>query len=143
MLEPGSNAPAVAGNQFSQEKVLLVFFKVSCPTCQLTLPFLDRLHRSGRLAVHGVSQDGPASTGAFAKAFGLTFPMLFDRADTRYPASNAFGITSVPSLFLVDRDRRIEWTLEGFAKKKLEELGAAFDVPLFRAGDRMPEFKPG
>jgi peroxiredoxin len=35
--------------------VLAVFFKVSCPTCQLTLPFLERLKSSVRTI--GISQD--------------------------------------------------------------------------------------
>ena len=37
----------------AEARVLLVFFKISCPVCQLTAPFLERLHASGGLAVYG------------------------------------------------------------------------------------------
>ncbi|MEO8128431.1 MAG: TlpA disulfide reductase family protein [Bryobacteraceae bacterium] len=143
MLEAGQKAPAVESITLPETKVLLVFFKVSCPTCQLTLPFLERLHRSGRLPIFGISQDGPKATGDFTKAFGLTFPTVMDSAADRYPASNAFEITNVPSLFLVGQNRTIEWSAEGFSRRELEDLGSSVDAAVFRAGERVPEFKPG
>jgi len=36
---------------------LLAFFKVSCPVCQMTLPYLDRIQSPGRLPVYAVSQN--------------------------------------------------------------------------------------
>ncbi len=36
---------------------LLAFFKVNCPVCQMTFPFLERL-QSERLPVYGISQNG-------------------------------------------------------------------------------------
>src|ERR1700722_15312320 len=48
----------------------------------------------------GVSQNDANDTAAFIKEFGITFPVLLD--DTRsYPASNAYGLTNVPSIFYV------------------------------------------
>ena len=56
-LNPGTVAPdftlqAMDGKRFSlfetldQGPVLAVFFKISCPTCQYALPFLQRLHEA-------------------------------------------------------------------------------------------------
>lgn len=145
MLAVGSKAPseALLDTALPLGRVLLVFFKIGCPTCQLTLPFLERLYQSGRLPVYGVSQDEAGDTREFAKAFRLTFPITLDSADAHYPASTAYGIEIVPSLFLTNADRTIEWTLQGFSRKALEDLGTAFDSPVFRPGDRVPEFKPG
>lgn len=145
MLALGSKAPSEASLESALPigKVLLVFFKIGCPTCQITLPFLERLHQSGRLAVYGISQDDFAATREFAKAFRLTFPMLLDSADAHYPASTAYRITIVPSLFLITADRTIEWMLQGFSRKALEELGMAFEAPVFRPCERVPDFKPG
>jgi peroxiredoxin len=64
---------------------LLVFFKSTCPVCQMTLPFLERIHR-GRtpesLDVFGVSQDDAETTQEFAGEFGIGFPMLLDTEES-------------------------------------------------------------
>ena len=154
MLPEGAKAPnfrltdldgtlVTLDSVLSHGKALLVFFKISCPTCQLALPFLERLHRSGRLPVFGISQDDAGDTRDFCRAFGLTFPMLLDPANQKYPASNAYQITNVPSLFVVGADHGIEWTLNGFSRKRLEDLGRGVDASIFRPEDRAPESKPG
>src|SRR6266568_3030560 len=87
--------------------ILLVFFKITCPTCQLTLPFLERLHRPGTLAMYGISQNDAEDTREFNQEFGVTFPALLDGEDGGFEASNAFGISTVPTMFLVERDGTI------------------------------------
>lgn len=89
--------------------ILLAFFKVSCPVCQYTFPFLNRLVVPGKLSVIGVSQDEEEATEQFGAEFGLDFPLLMDPAARGYVASNTFRITSVPSLFLLGAERRIEF----------------------------------
>src|SRR5258707_4393695 len=73
--------------------VLLAFFKVSCPTCQYAFPFYERLFQAykGRgVTLIGISQNNPEDAAAFAKEFGITFPLLLDDPIT-YPVSNAYG----------------------------------------------------
>ena len=125
--------------------VLLAFFKVSCPVCQLTLPFLDRLYRTAAeqgFAIYGISQNDAEDTREFNAEFGVTFPVLLD-PEENYPASNAFGISYVPTLFLVEPDGSIAWTLEGFHRQPLEELAGRAGVRLFRPGEGVPEHKSG
>jgi peroxiredoxin len=154
-LLPGRQAPPFSlrdagGANRSLEGILadgpalLAFFKVSCPTCQLTLPFLERFHRqaNGRFQVFGVSQDQENLTQAFAQEFGLTFPMLLDDP-AEYPVSNAFGITHVPSIYWIDRAGDIRDFQEGFAKQDLENLGRTLGVQLFRPEDNVPDWKAG
>jgi peroxiredoxin len=152
-LETGATAPAVsladaAGARSSLDSllsagpVLLAFFKVSCPVCQLTLPFLDRL-AGGNVQIIPVSQDDAAATARFAREFGVHVPMLFDREEDGYPASNAFGLTTVPSVFLIEQDRRISWDLVGFSKTQLERLAARIGRPIFTAADMVPALKAG
>jgi peroxiredoxin len=104
MLEAGAYAPVVElkdteGNQRSLEQmlatgpVLLAFFKISCPVCQMTAPFLSRLAKSESVQVVGVSQDDAAATKGFNQRFGVTFPVLIDEGRAGYPASNSYGIT--------------------------------------------------
>src|SRR5450756_3208541 len=93
--------------------VLLAFFKTSCPICQLTWPYLQRLHRAyGAKAVHvvGVSQDDAASSRAYYAANGgATFDLLLDPEPT-FVASNAFDVESVPLIVLLAPDGTIEDT---------------------------------
>jgi peroxiredoxin len=115
--------------------VLLVFFKVSCPTCQLTLPFLERFDSPQVIAV---SQDDAAGT----RGFGTKLRTVLDTPRT-YPVSNAYGITHVPALFLVESDGRISDSVEGFSKANLEKWGARFGVAPFHPGEQVPALRPG
>ncbi len=126
--------------------VLLAFFKSTCPVCQMTLPFLERIHRGrtpGSLEVYGISQDDAETTREFAGEFGLSFPMLLDTEESGYPASNNYGLSHVPSLFLVGRDGTIAWSLEGFHKRELLEVAAQAGVDPFLPGENVPEWKAG
>jgi len=125
---------------------VLAFFKTTCPVCQLTFPFLERIHRGQaepKVAIYGVSQDDPESTTDYNQELGVTFPTLLDTADSGYPASNAYQISHVPTAFLVEPDGRIAWTMEGFDKKALEALAARAGVTVFLATDNVPAFKAG
>jgi len=122
--------------------LVLAFFNISCPVCQLTLPFLQRLAAGGH-RVAGISQDGVSSTIDFLSRFGLTFPTLIDEAVSGYPVSNQFAITHVPSMFLIEKDNSIGWASDGFRKNDLEALGRHFGVSVFRHEDKVPEWKPG
>jgi peroxiredoxin len=156
MLETGKRAPdfllvTADGQQLDRRELggqvplLLAFFKASCPTCQLTLPFLERLHKQGaaQVRVVAVSQDDPETTRDFREYFRLTFPAVFDRAADGYPASNAFGISHVPSMFLIEPDGGISWADHGFQRDSLANMARRFGVKLFESSDDVPDWRPG
>jgi len=155
---PGLELKTMDGKRFSlndelaRGPVVLAFFKVSCPTCQYAFPFLERLHKAyGQkgVALVGVSQNEAKDTAAFLKEFGVTFPVLLD--DTRsYPASNAYGLTNVPTLFWVAPDGEIEISTVGWVKadfdqinRKMAEAGKAAPAVLFKPGDDVRDFRAG
>jgi peroxiredoxin len=126
--------------------VLLAFFKVTCPTCQLTMPFIERMYKGAKKGVarmFAVSQDDAADTREFHREYGITMPTLLDGEKQGYPASNAYGLSNVPSLFLIEPNTSISWSLIGFNKKQLEALGAKLGVNPFRPGENVPEMKGG
>jgi peroxiredoxin len=126
--------------------VFLAFFKVSCPTCQFTLPFLERMYRElagGGAKMFAVSQDDAEATREFHREFGITMPTLLDSARGGYPASNVYLLSYVPSMFLIEKDSTISWSLVGFHKKELEALGSRLGVAPFRPEERVPEMKSG
>jgi peroxiredoxin len=154
LLDPGSPAPdfrlkGLDGGESTlaewtvRGRVLLAFFKVTCPVCQMTLPFLERIHLSGNLAVCAISQNDAADTREFNQYFGVALPTLLDSEEEDYPASNAYGISSVPTLFLVEPDGAISRVIEGWAKMDMESLGELAGMALFRAEDNVPAWKAG
>jgi len=122
---------------------LLAFFKISCPVCQLTAPYLGRLAANNTVQVIGISQDDAGATRGFMQRCGVTFPTLLDLSSENYPASNAYGISSVPTLFLLERDGTISRMFAGFSKRDFEEIGARVGVPPFGPEDHVPEWKAG
>lgn len=162
-LATGTKAPefelkSLDGKRFSlsdelaRGPVVLAFFKVSCPTCQYAFPFLERLYRAyGQkgITLVGVSQNDAHETSAFAKDFGITFPILLD--DTRtYKASNAYGLTNVPTLFWIAQDGEIEVSSVGWVKadfeqigRKMAEIGKIPPASLFQPGEDVRDFRAG
>ncbi len=132
----------------AEPAVVLAFFKVSCPVCQFTFPYLERLHRSyPNLQIWGISQDDADATEGFCRMFGITFPTLLDQG---FELSIANDLTNVPSIFLVGRDLVIDRTIVGFDKEELQglnrdlsELSGVPEKVLFSAADEVPALKPG
>jgi hypothetical protein len=69
--------------------------------------------------------------------------MLLDTEESGFPVSNSFGISSVPTLFLVERDGTVSRVVEGWQKSEIERLGAQAGVNPFREGDSVPDWKAG
>ena len=162
-LEAGQKAPSfdlktLTGENHSLADTLkkgpavVVFFKTSCPTCQYTFPFLERLHKrfSGeRVQVVGVSQDPPEDTAEFYQEYCLSFPMLIE--DENFMVSSAYELHFVPSIFLIHQNGEIQISSEGFCKVDLlaiqDELSKV-ELPnsgpeIFFSGEAIPEYKPG
>jgi peroxiredoxin len=131
--------------------VVAAFFKISCPVCQFTFPFLERLHQqygSGGATFLGISQDDSRATKSFASEYGVTFPMILD--EDGYPVSNAYGLTNVPTIFLIEGDGKVKVSSMGFDKKDLETIATNLAerrkialTPLFRPDEVIPANKPG
>jgi peroxiredoxin len=153
-IETGSRAPSfrlkdLGGSSVSLDEILskgpalLAFYKIGCPVCQLTFPYLQRLAAGSSMQIIGISQDDASATQKFNQHFGITFPTLLDQSKEGYPASNAFGITNVPSLFLVEPDGQVAKVIAGFSKRDLEALGERAGVQTFGPEDNVPEWKAG
>lgn len=126
-LEKGSVAPDFLLEDFDENKhslgelkkgdlLLLVFYHSGCPTCQMAMPFIGNLARavkSSNVKIWGVSQDELDESLRFAQVKGLEMPVMVDAEP--YPVSQAYGLTNVPTLFLIDSQREIIDQSVGFA----------------------------
>jgi peroxiredoxin len=95
------------------------------------------------LHIFGISQNDAADTREFHTEFGVTFPTLLDSEDAGFPASNDYGISSVPTMFLVEPGGVITQAMEGWRKRDIEGLAAPAAAGLFRPGEYVPEWKAG
>ncbi len=94
--------------------VLMNFWATWCPPCQEEMPALETLYRSDRahgLVVLGIDQgESAAKAAAFAKAHGVTFPILVD-ADQRYATS--YVSVGLPTTVVVGRDGHVVKGIDG------------------------------
>lgn len=156
---PDFTLPTTDGESFSLKDaltrgpVVLAFFKITCPVCQYAFPYYDRAYRSLRgsgITFVGISQNDEDGTEQFMRQYGVTFPVLLDDA-SRYPASNAYGLTNVPTLFLISPEGRIEVSSVGWSKADLEDVvrrlhGSAKRsevTPLFKPSEDIADFRAG
>jgi len=162
-LTAGTKAPDfslsdMSGGKFSLQDalgrgpVVAAFFKVSCPVCQYAFPFIERLHKAyggQKGTVVGISQDNQHDTAAFLKEYGITFRTLLDDPKG-YAVSNAYGLTNVPTLFLIGQDSHIGVSSVGWVKTEIEDVNHRLAeaqkislAPLFRRGEEVSDFRAG
>ena len=131
--------------------VVLSFFKVSCPVCKFTFPFLERLYqryKSDSVTFLGVSQDSASASRDFAQSQGVTFPILLE--ESSYTVSNAYGLSMVPTIFLIEPDGTVKISSMGFIKGDLESIADALAdrqnitrTSVFLKTESVPANKPG
>ena len=151
ILKTLSGAPLELSALLEKGPVALVFFKISCPVCQFTFPFLHRMHQRlshSPTSMVAVSQDNARDTKEFCEEQGVEFPVLLD--DSSYSVSNAYGLTNVPTIFLIEPDGKIKLECMGFDKAALEKITGELEQhaklpakPLFRPDEVVPAYKPG
>ena len=162
-LTAGTRAPqfglaAMDGAKFSLQDalsrgpVLAVFFKISCPVCQYALPYYERVYKAyghKNVTMVGVSQNQKSDTAEFMKRYGITFPVLLDDTKT-FPASNAYGLITVPTVFWISEDGEIEVSSVGWVKQEFEEIARkaatvtkASAQPIFHSGEQIADFRAG
>jgi len=155
---PDFRLPAINGQFYTLESwknaapLILALFKVTCPACQLAMPYLERLYQEYKglgVEVWGIAQDPIPEARTFAKDYKLTFPVLCDVAP--YPVSDAYGIDTVPTIYLLDGKRKtIIYRTISFLKDELNELAqrvaealGSQPIVIAPANDGNPSFKPG
>jgi peroxiredoxin len=156
-VAPEVSLPDMRGKRFSLRHalqhgpVVLAFFKVSCPVCQYAMPFLERIYRAhqGKAQIVAVSQHPKKETQLFLHEYGITMPVLLDDPE-HYPASNAYHLTNVPTVFLVAPGGAIEVSSVGWDRKDIEKINRrvaeeiSLPIPaLFHRGEDIIDSKPG
>src|SRR5437867_3343438 len=113
MLETGALAPhftllGIDGREYrlpnglNGQPGLLVFFKTTCETCDLTFPYINQLRENYPAGWHvwAVAQDAPDRATDYARDHVISYPVLIDAPD--YSVSRLYDPAATPTLFLVD-----------------------------------------
>ena len=144
----GKPAPPIPEVTFGDGPVALVFYKVTCPVCQMAAPGVDRFERAYPGRIVGIGQDPEEELDAFADEFGMHIRVLSDPPP--YEASDAYEIEAVPTLFLVGEDGTIlesvgAWDRDGYNRvsERLAGLVGSSAVIISEEGDGLPPFRPG
>jgi thiol-disulfide isomerase/thioredoxin len=148
VIAVGDAAPLVPGGPVHDGPVALVFYKVTCPVCQMSAPRIDTMARFYPGRVVGVGQDPPDELERFGREFRMDIAAVADVPP--YDVSNSYGIETVPTLFVIDgagvvADTVVSWDRAGYnrASARLAELLEVEPVTVSDPSDGLPPSRPG
>jgi peroxiredoxin len=102
---------------FRGRVVVLEFWATWCPPCRESIPELNALYDKYKdkgvavLAISVDKGDGALSTvNSFMKENAVRYPVLMDDGKT----NRSYGVTSIPALFLIDKEGRVVKRIAGF-----------------------------
>lgn len=130
---------------WAQGPALLILGHRNCKTTREVLPLADRIHaRRGPLAsVLGLLQDDAETARGLREQLRLAMPLRLE--PDPYPVAAALDVTTVPTLFLVEKGGAIAAVSEALRRADLESFAQRLGVPgaLFAPEDKVPALKPG
>ena len=140
-------------SNFGGKVLVLNFWASWCGPCREETPSMEQFHKRLKdqgVVLLGISVDKSTDKyKAFLKRYGVTFPTLLDDPNG-YAVSNAYGLTTVPTWFLIGQDAEIEISSVGWVKQEMEdanrrlaELQKTPLPPLFKPGEDVRDFRAG
>jgi peroxiredoxin len=151
LLAPGDTAPTfvlddiATGEQVTNPWTgglsVVAFFKVSCPVCQMVAPKIQALADSGA-RVTAIGEDPAPALAKYADRFGQRVPTVTEPPP--YRVSNAYGVTAVPTIFLVDGNGIVQHAIGSWDRDRWNALAVAAGAsPISADGDGLPSYRPG
>jgi hypothetical protein len=129
-----------------EQPSMICFVKEDCDTCNTAAPVLEAFHKAygDTVPILLIAQSGDANA-LYAKRHGLTLPVLDDRS-----CKTAFDwdIESVPSVFWIDENGKIQSQFEGFIREDWEKLSADINTKIALPAAQidwasLPKWRPG
>ena len=153
-IAPDFTIPELYGGSYHfydipAETSVLAFYKFTCGTCRLTFPYLQNIYEAygDVFNFRAIAEDDRDATQKFREDLGITIPTLLDLDP--YPVSAAYGLDTVPSIFIIDGAHTIRFATYGFVKQDLlnfadilAEKSGRPQIDLFGEVE-VPEIKPG
>jgi|WetSurMetagenome_2_1015567.scaffolds.fasta_scaffold467863_2 peroxiredoxin len=125
-LRPGDLIPVAKLSENNQGRSLLAgiegkiaaisFFSIDCPHCQREIPLFNEAWRrfGDQVEFFAVAFSDELKVGGFSRAHDIRLPVI---VDPQAVTGKAFGVSELPTLFLINQDRTIEWIGTGERSK--------------------------
>lgn len=121
------------------KRAAILFFSVDCPHCQREMVIFNEAQKSLWTDVEfvAISMSDRLKTRTFVQATKTLARVLVDE---KGEASRLFGISELPTLFLVDRDQEVRRVIAGEQTRgamlhRLFEFGGKNPVPIAHSGN--------
>jgi len=137
-LEVGEKAPPFANPDRTNRHVLsrdylgkgwliVDFFATDCEGCKKELPILERLSRDFqttglKVLVFATDSEGQSLVEPYFRQYPTTLTVLLDRYQTTV---KRYGVSEIPSLFLIDPAGNVVYREVGFKEELYELVQAA------------------
>ena len=102
--------------EFRGRPVLINLWASWCPPCKAEMPDLENVYKAYQsegfvvLGVNATNQDDPGKATAFAREYGLTFPILLDMDGS---VSHLYQLQALPTSFFIDKNGVIQDVVVG------------------------------
>jgi thiol-disulfide isomerase/thioredoxin len=112
----GEQLPALALNYLGKQpeltgKPLLVeFWATWCPPCRKSIPHLNEIYakyKAQGLQIVGITDEDEATVKKFQKQVPMDYNVAINTPGSIF---QQFGVTAIPTAFLVDKSGKIVWT---------------------------------
>ncbi|MBN2453682.1 MAG: TlpA family protein disulfide reductase [Candidatus Omnitrophica bacterium] len=115
------NGDTVNLSDFKGRVIILDFFATWCPPCKQEIPHfieLQKKYGGGKFIVIGISLSGASATKAFARKFGINYPVLIENGS----AAAIYGpARSIPMTLIIDRNFKVVQKYIGYKSKEFFE----------------------
>lgn len=120
-------------NNFKGKVVMIEFFASWCAPCQMVAPELQDIYKKYKdkgLVVLAVSIDegreALPALKSFVKEYGVSYAVLMDDGN----ASSRYGVMSIPTSFIIDRQGKIRNKHQGYIPEMSKELSKEIETLL-------------
>lgn len=105
--------------------VLIEFWATWCPPCRESIPAMNEIYKRYNekgLVILGISVDKGQNVAedirAFVKEYSILYPVLIDSKNI----NNLYGVYSIPTTFLIDKDGKVILKNIGFSPELEDKL---------------------
>lgn len=120
-------------NSLKGKVVLIEFWATWCPPCRRSIPEMETLYErflDKDFALIAISLDEGSNAVETVKNFAMEYNMTYPIAVDTGEVSKLYQVTSIPTIFLIDKSQKIVKRYMGFSPGLGEELSRQIEALL-------------